>query len=87
VPEAHWAPLAARLIDKLAALLQGLVDQHVAADPACALQIVDTRSAALVASDTTAEGESSDFINEIHPTSDGYAKIAAVWRLSLDPLI
>lgn len=87
VPEAHWAPLAARLIDKLAALLQGLVDQHMVADPACALQIVDTRTAGLVASDTQAEGESGDFINEIHPTSNGYAKIAAVWRLSLDPLL
>ena len=77
----------ASLRDKLAALLQSLVDQHVAADPACALQLVDTRTAGLLAADTQAAGESGDFVNEIHPTSDGYAKIAAVWRLSLDPLL
>jgi hypothetical protein len=58
-----------------------------ALDLACALHIVDTRTAALLPSDPAAENESGDFINEIHPTSDGYGKLAAVWRASLDPLL
>lgn len=87
VPQTDWAPLAARLIDRLAELLQSLVAAQQALDPACALHIVDTRTAALLPSDPAAEDESGDFINEIHPTSDGYGKLAAVWRASLDPLL
>jgi hypothetical protein len=34
--------------------------------------------------DAAATGESHDWENEIHPTSDGYAKLAAHWRSTLD---
>jgi lysophospholipase L1-like esterase len=87
VPMVDWAALAARLIDKLADLLQRLVARQQAADPTGALQVVDTRAAALVQAGPTDAQEAGDFCNEIHPNPTGYGKLAAVWRAALDPLL
>lgn len=87
VPLADRPALATLLIDRLAALLQRLIDQRLQQDPGCALQLVDSRQAGLVLGDPTASGESGDFINEIHPTRQGYRKVAALWQAQLDQLL
>lgn len=87
VPQADRLALATLLIDRLAALLQGLIAQRTQQDPGCALHLVDTRAAGLVLSDPAATGESGDFINEIHPTRQGYRKVAALWQAQLDQLL
>lgn len=60
--------------------------QASSADPACALEVVDTRTAQLVLAGQTATGSSGDYLNEIHPTRGGYNKLADVWRQVLDAL-
>ena len=86
VPVDQWQPIAALLIDRLAELLGRLVEQEMQADPNAALALVDTRSAGLALSALGATGESGDFVNEIHPTRGGYAKLGGPWRVALDAL-
>lgn len=86
VPVEQWQPIAALLIDRLAELLGRLVEQAMQADPNAALTLVDTRPAGLALSDLGATGESGDFVNEIHPTRGGYAKLGGPWRLALDAM-
>jgi hypothetical protein len=87
VPANDWRAVASALIDRLVQLLQSLIAARAAADPTCALHLVDTRTAQLQLGDQASTGSSGDFINEIHPTRAGYAKAAAVWRQVLDPLV
>jgi hypothetical protein len=82
-----WLAVSDALMDRLRALLTDLVAARSAADPGCALHVVDTRAAPLVLAEHDATGTSGDFVNEIHPTRGGYAKLAAAWRASLDPLL
>ncbi len=86
VPATDWLAVSNALIERLGTLLQQLVSARQAADPACALHLVDTRTAALVLAGQTDTGSSGDFLNEIHPTRGGYKKVAAVWRPTLDQL-
>ena len=87
VPATDWLAVASALIDRLVQLLQSLIAARLAVDPACALHLVDTRTAQLQLADQAATGSSGDFINEIHPTRNGYTKLAAVWRQTLDPFV
>ncbi|MGZ5130336.1 MAG: hypothetical protein ACXWCU_13235 [Caldimonas sp.] len=87
IPASDWLAVSAALMDRLVALLQQLIADRQAAQPNCAVHLVDTRAAQLVVGDQTATGSSGDFVNEIHPTTGGYAKVAAVWRATLDPLL
>ncbi len=87
IPAADRLAVSDALMDRLHKLLIDLVAARQAADPGCALHIVDTRAANLVLADAASSGESGDFINEIHPTRGGYAKVARQWRAALDPLI
>jgi hypothetical protein len=86
VPAAAWLGVSNALIDRLARLLEAIVSARRAIDPACALHLVDTRSAPLVLASQAATGSSGDFLNEIHPRRVGYDKLAAVWRQTLDAL-
>lgn len=86
VPAADWLGVSNALIDRLASLLEAIVSARRAADPACALHIVDSRTANLVLARPAAPGSSGDFLNEIHPTRGGYDKVAAVWRKTMDQL-
>lgn len=61
--------IAARLLDSLASALLEL-EQELPA-----FHVVDTRKS-LVRADIDAKGNSGDWLNEIHPNSDGYRKIA-----------
>ncbi|MBL8524180.1 MAG: SGNH/GDSL hydrolase family protein [Betaproteobacteria bacterium] len=69
IPQARWNDVADvvmnALADKLLALPNKLPNVHV----------VDTRGL-LTRSTNTAKGISNDWENEIHPTADGYRKIA-----------
>ena len=87
VPANDWLAVSNALIDRLVQLLQTLMATRHAADPNCALHLVDTRTAQLQLGDQAATGASGDFINEIHPTRGGYDKVAAVWRQTLDQFV
>jgi len=87
VPSSDWLMVSKALIDRLAGLLQTLVAARQAADPACALHLVDTRTASLVLGAQAATGRSGDFQNEIHPTAVGYEKVAVVWATTLDQIL
>jgi hypothetical protein len=86
VPAEDCLAVSDALMARLRGLLTDLVAARSAADPGCALVVVDTRAAQLELADREATGKSGDFINEIHPTRGGYAKVAAAWRAALDPL-
>lgn len=87
VPIEAWGGVAAELMARLGRLLRALVAAHLATDPADTLVVVDTHAAGLVIADPHEEGVSGDWQNEIHPTRDGYRKLAAAWRAALDPLL
>ena len=69
VPKALRIKVAARLLDSLATALLEL-EQELPA-----FHVVDTRKS-LTRADIDAKGNSGDWLNEIHPNSDGYRKIA-----------
>jgi hypothetical protein len=75
------------LMKKLGLLLADLAAQRTASHPgAGAIQVIDSQAANLVLADDGSAGASGDWANEIHPTRDGYAKVAAKWAEALDAL-
>jgi hypothetical protein len=86
IPEADWLAIASALVDRLATLLQSIISTHTAADPNCALHLVDSRTAGLVMATRGSTDVSGDFQNEIHLTNAGYKKVGSVWRQTLDLL-
>lgn len=86
VPDADWLAVAATLVDRLAGLLQAIVTERTAADPQCALYVVDSRQAGVVVAAAGTTGVSGDWQNEIHLTRGGYRKVANAWRATLDTL-
>ena len=87
VPAQDWLAVSNALIDRLADLFARLMAAHQAADPGCALHLVDSRAVPLVLGDQNATGPSGDFLNEIHPTRDGYTKLATAWRAPVDQIL
>lgn len=87
VPENAWLAigelLMKRLGDLLAQLAAARVAGHGGAGP---IEVIDSQSAQLVLADAGSTGASGDWANEIHPTRDGYAKVAAKWAQALDAL-
>jgi len=81
IPDASRKELADLMIDKLALLLQSFVTTFPGHD----IHVVDTRGT-LVRADADAHGPSGDWVNEIHPTIAGYAKLQAKWAPVLDLL-
>lgn len=86
VPTTDWLSVSDALMDRLAKLFARLIAERQTVDPACELYLVESRPAPLILGDQTATGSSGDFLNEIHPTRAGYAKLADVWRTTLDPI-
>ena len=75
VPEGMHAMVADTLFSRLAETIKHLADpQHPTF--ITDFHVVDTRGILLPAN-PSAPGKSNDWLNEIHPTADGYAKIAA----------
>jgi hypothetical protein len=88
VPEGDRLDLTNALMDRLGKLLSDIVAANMARDPNCKIFLVDTRTDAhLVLADDGSTGESGDWINEIHPSYQGYRKIASVWRQQVEPRI
>jgi hypothetical protein len=87
IPLERWLSVSNVLLDRLEALLSDLIVKRRQQDPACALHLVDTRTAGLKLGNLSATGKSGDFQNEIHPTTAGYKKLGVVWRATLDTLI
>lgn len=71
--------IANRLIDRLAEALLELDAKSQTSQALANVVVVDTRNT-LVMANPAEVGRSNDWLNEIHPTLDGYRKIAA--RLS-----
>jgi lysophospholipase L1-like esterase len=84
VPAEERSALARLLIDELAALLLGM-----AADPARfpGLDCFDSRAIAIDAAAEGSEGESGDWINEIHLTRRGYDKLARPWAQHIEQVL
>ena len=84
VPAEERSALARLLIDQLTALLLGM-----AADPARfpRLDCFDSRAIAIDAAAEGSEGESGDWINEIHLTRRGYDKLARAWAQHIEQVL
>lgn len=78
IPTALWIALADHLIDRLGGVLEtlGLANVH----------LIDTRNT-LVRAELGAFAESGDWLNEIHPTPAGYAKLADRWQVAVEALL
>jgi hypothetical protein len=76
----RWADVARELIDRLAALML----REIAARPGAGLHLVDSRTVPLVLAAPDADGDSGDFINEIHLNRSGLRKVAAAWQPVVD---
>lgn len=87
VPQAQWSDLGKEFVDRLATLLADIIAK-INADFGrdMALFLVNTRGT-LTPPAAGSTGSSGDWTNEIHPTSNGYKKLAAVWRDVVDPVI
>ena len=86
IPANAWLAVSDALMNRTDRLLRELVREHMQVDSAAALYVVDTRTAALLLALPASAGRSGDYQNEIHPTVGGYAKVASVWRASLEAL-
>ena len=87
VPPDKWLAVSSALMDRLAKLFTQLMDVHRAADPNCELHLVDSRPVPIVTGDQNDTGSSGDFLNEIHPTREGYTKLATSWRGPIDDIL
>jgi lysophospholipase L1-like esterase len=73
-PEELYIPVTKLLFDAVADTLLSLDD------PANGVHVVDTRGT-IQPAELNAPGKSGDWINEIHPTTEGYAHLA--WKIGL----
>lgn len=81
VPDHLWTDLADRLMNTLADTILGLATGPKAIQ---GFEVVDTRGT-LVAADLGTTKESGDWLNEIHPTKNGYRKLAAKVAQAIAP--
>lgn len=86
VPASDRLAVSDELITRLGRLVAGIVAARLAKDPAAKLHVADSQSAGLVLAAPDSDGESGDWINEIHPTRGGYRKVADAFAAVLDPL-
>jgi hypothetical protein len=84
VPGDEWIAVAQLLLQRLAGLLAGC-----AADAARYpnLHFFDTTTIAIEPAALGAEGESGDWVNEIHLTWRGYEKLAVPWAASIEKVL
>jgi hypothetical protein len=83
IPAGDWAGVVRELIDRLNKLLADSITRLNAGGDK-RLYLVDTRGTLTPAVPGSTD-KSNDWENEIHPTRDGYEKLAAVWRTVIDP--
>jgi hypothetical protein len=83
VPQAHWVGISDYLADALADAILALASGP---DAIANFHVVDTRNT-LARAELGHQGNSNDWLNEIHPNADGYEKLAKVIEPVLEPLI
>lgn len=86
IPEADWFGVAVALINRLADLLTEIIG-NLNQDPQKAIHLILTHADHLTPAQPGSTGPSGDWENEIHPTSGGYAKLAALWRPVVEAVI
>jgi lysophospholipase L1-like esterase len=76
-----WLDLSRLLLEELAACLKSIDLPN--------FHVVDTftLTTTLIPADQTAEGDSHDWENEIHPNRRGYKKLADTWAVELARLL
>jgi lysophospholipase L1-like esterase len=82
IPKKDWIKVSKYLIDKLA---KGILDLEKV-DKLKNFHVVDTRKSLKMAALGTT-GDNGDWLNEIHPNSDGYKKLARAIEGKLTPLL
>lgn len=75
IPEADWESVAVALLGRLETLLD-----HIAANTADGSVHVVRAQGTLIPAPTTDTGATSDWQNELHPTSSGYRRLSAYWQ-------
>jgi hypothetical protein len=80
IPEDDHIPLAHALTHRLATLLADIAASH----PRANLHVFDTTTISLIPATPDAEGESGDWLNEIHPNRQGFEKLAAPWSAHIE---
>jgi lysophospholipase L1-like esterase len=78
IPHAMWVPLTDHLIDRLARVLRTLNLPNV--------HVIDTLGT-LTRATLDWDGESGDWLNEIHPNPGGYSKLAGKWQSVIEGVI
>jgi len=76
VPEADWKELSVELLGRVRALLESVVKNVPD------IHLVQTQGT-LEPARTADKGETKDWKNEIHPSTVGYGKLAALWTQKL----
>jgi len=80
IPEDQWLSLAEYLIDELFAILRNIASQHQN------MLVLDFRTE-LPPAQPGSTGVDGDWENEIHPTSDGYSKLGALYSQAVQAAI
>ena len=78
IPQPMHQPLTDHLIDRLAGVVRTLGHANV--------HVIDTLGT-LTRAAAGATGDSNDWLNEIHPNSRGYGKLAPLWRAAIEGVI
>ena len=86
VPVADRLLVSDQLIGRLGKLVADIIAARKAKDPDCNLHVADSQSAGLELAAPDSSDESGDWMNEIHPTRNGYRKVAGAYAAVLDPL-
>jgi len=86
VPAADRLLVSDELIGRLGKLVADIIAARKAKDPDCNLHVADSQSAGLDLAAAGSTDESGDWMNEIHPTRNGYRKVAGAYAAVLDPL-
>lgn len=79
IPEQDWNALAQFMMDRLGGLLHAIAEANVGKN----LHLIDTRGT-LVPAPSGDVNPSADWENEIHPTPDGYTRLAGKWQAVID---
>ena len=82
IPQGDWPAVAIALMQRL----QTLLDHIAATTPDGSLHIVHTQGT-LIPALTTDPGATVDWVNEIHPSVNGYRKLSALWQPVLDQVL
>lgn len=84
IPKADWANLSAFFITRLRDLLLAMAAEPLRFPN---LHVFDSTSVPLDSAGLDAPGSSGDWVNEIHLTRGGYAKVAVPWAAAIEQVM